>query len=98
MPQRHANEDEADPESRHHEPGMAPAPRREVERSEGREAREADALQHQAEALPPNLADHAIERQTLPRRNHVGNFPESDDHGDDRRDDASDHGGLQTVA
>src|ERR1700733_323516 len=98
MPKRHANENEADTESRHHKPGMAPAPRREIERSESREARKADALQHQAEALTPNLADHAVERQTLTARRHVGNFPESDDYGNDRRDDARDHGGLQAVA
>ena len=75
MPKRHADEDEADAESRHDEPGMAPATRREVERGEGREAREADALQHQAETLTPDLADHAIERQALAGRRRVGRLP-----------------------
>jgi hypothetical protein len=98
MSKRDADEDKADTERSHDEPNIAPATRREVERSEGSEAREADALQHQAKALTPNLADHTIERQTLTGRCRVGSFPEGDDCGEDRRDDASDHGGLQAIA
>src|SRR5271163_3149697 len=98
MPKRHTHEDEAGAESRHHKPGMAPAARRKVERSEGGKAREADALQHQAETLAPYLDDNPIERQTLTGGRDLGDLAERDDGRHERRDDAGDHGGLEPVA
>ena len=58
------DEDEADAEGGHDQTGLSPAPRREVERGERGQTRQSDALQHQAETLPPDLADHPEEGQT----------------------------------
>src|SRR5271156_3474245 len=61
-PKHDAHEDVAGTEGSHNKPGMAPAARGEIERREGGEAGEANALQHQAQALAPDLTNDTVER------------------------------------
>ena len=51
MPEHQPHQDEADAERGHDKSGVSPAARREVKRSKGGEAGQADTLQHQAETF-----------------------------------------------